>query len=86
MTVAEKPGVSIASEIFKRQLEFSKKLRQEPLKSRKDRLKKLRTWIHANRSRIHEAAYQDFRKAPQEVDGIEIFHVLNEIKLALGNV
>jgi aldehyde dehydrogenase (NAD+) len=86
MTVAEKSEVSVVSDIFKRQREFSKKLREEPLKSRKDRLRKLRAWIHANRSRVHDAAYQDFRKAPQEIDGIEIFHVLNEIKLALENL
>jgi aldehyde dehydrogenase (NAD+) len=60
--------------------------RNEPLKKRKERLEKLRLWIHANRSKIQKAAYEDFRKAPQEVDSIEIFHVLNELKLALQNL
>ena len=86
MTIAEKPVLTPVAEIFRKQKEFSQKLRKEPVSHRKTRLQKLRSWIHANRSRIHEAAYNDFKKAPQEVDGIEIFHVLNEIKLALANL
>lgn len=61
-------------------------LRVEPIKNRKERLSKLRSWIHANRSSIHEAMHSDFRKAAVEVDAIEIFHVLNEIKLASDNL
>lgn len=61
-------------------------LRVEPIKNRRERLASLRKWIHANRSAIHEAMHADFRKAPVEVDAIEIFHVLNEIKLAAGNL
>jgi len=57
-------------------------LRKEPIQNRKDRLKKLRNWIHANRPAIHEAMYNDFRKPAVEVDGVELFHVLNEIKYA----
>jgi aldehyde dehydrogenase (NAD+) len=60
--------------------------RKEPVKRRKERLQKLRQWIHANRTSIHQAMYNDFRKAATEVDAIEIFHVLNEIKLALENL
>lgn len=61
-------------------------LRKEPLTNRVNRLRQLRHWIHANRSRIHEAAYADFKKPPVEVDGTEIFHVLNEIKLAIDHL
>ena len=61
-------------------------LRKEPLARRIDRLKKLRKWIHANRSLIHEATYNDFRKPALEVDGVEIFHVLNEIQHAINNL
>lgn len=86
MTIAEKPVLNPVTEVFRKQQAFSKKLRAEPLSNRKERLQKLRSWIHANRPRIHEAAYNDFQKPPQEVDGIEIFHVLNEIKLALANI
>ncbi len=64
----------------------SKELRIESVGTRKIRLNNLRKWIHANRSKIHEAMFADFRKAPVEVDAIEIFHVLNEIKLALDEL
>lgn len=86
MTIAEKTILDPVTEIFWKQREFSKMLKTEVPGDRKKRLQKLRTWIHANRSRIHEAAFNDFSKPAQEVDGIEIFHVLNEIKLALANV
>jgi len=61
-------------------------LRKEPLQHRKERLIRLRNWIHANRQQIHEAAYADFRKPSAEVDGVEIFHVLNEIHQALSSL
>jgi aldehyde dehydrogenase (NAD+) len=64
----------------------SESLRTEPVKARKERLNKLRAWIHANRTSIHEAMHADFKKNPVEVDAIEIFHVLNEIKLAVNNL
>ncbi|HEY3404543.1 MAG TPA: aldehyde dehydrogenase family protein [Ohtaekwangia sp.] len=71
---------------FQRLKKNQSNLRKEPLQNRKARLIKLRNWIHANRQRIHEAAFADFRKASAEVDGVEIFHVLSEIKLALSNL
>ena len=61
-------------------------LRTESLSHRKMRLKKLRRWIHTNRPAIHQAVYNDFRKTASEVDGVEIFHVLNEIKHALQHL
>src|SRR5687767_6502834 len=61
-------------------------LRTEPVKNRIQRLSSLRKWIHANRTAIHKAMHDDFSKAPLEVDAIEIFHVLNEIKLATDNL
>lgn len=62
------------------------KVKAEPFGNRLQRLQKLRHWIHNNRKAIHEAMFNDFRKAAVEVDSIEIFHVLNEIKLALQNL
>jgi aldehyde dehydrogenase (NAD+) len=61
-------------------------LRTEPIKHRKNRLQNLKNWIHANRSAIHQAIYNDFKKPAAEVDGAEIFHVLSEIKLALSKL
>lgn len=62
------------------------KLKDQPIKHRIDRLEKLRQWIHSHREAVHEAMYNDFRKASVEVDGIELFHVLNEIKVAINNL
>jgi aldehyde dehydrogenase (NAD+) len=81
--VTEKEVASPLKETFARLKERSLTLRTEPLINRKQRLQKLRAWIHENRKAIHQAMHADFRKAPQEVDAIEIFHVLSEIKLAL---
>ncbi len=61
-------------------------LRAEPVARRRERLQKLRAWIQHNRHLIHEAMFNDFRKPSLEVDAIEIFHVLNEIRLALNNL
>jgi aldehyde dehydrogenase (NAD+) len=58
-------------------------LRVEPISERKKRLAALRRWIHRNRTQIHEAVYADFRKPSVETDASEIFHVLNEIKVAV---
>lgn len=73
-------------EVFLRMKESSLSMRKEDIGQRKDRLQKLRNWIHLNRAALHEAMYADFRKNPTEVDAIEIFHVLSEIKQALDNV
>jgi len=74
------------SQIFENQRKASLTLRTESLSNRKERLIKIRNWIHKHRSDIHQAMHADFSKAPVEVDGIEIFHVLNEIKHTLGNL
>lgn len=57
-------------------------LRAEPVRERQKRLSALRRWIVRNRSEIHQAVYRDFRKPAMETDAIEVFHVLNEIKVA----
>ena len=80
------PMTSTWENVFQEQKQFTRHLRVESLAERKNRLEKLRKWIHDNRSRIHQAMYDDFRKAALEVDAIEIFHVLNEIKQALSHL
>jgi len=79
-------GVKLINEAFWRHKEFTHILRTEPVERRKERLRKLRSWVHANRPAIHDAMYADFKKNATEVDGIEIFHVLAEIKHALDNL
>lgn len=61
-------------------------LRVEPLGERKKRLLALRKWIVQNRARIHEALYADLRKPAAEADASEVFHILNEIKVALRSL
>ncbi len=85
-TIQEKTVSSSLESTFEAQKGNLYNLRKEPVQKRKERLKKLRNWIHANRSAIHEAMYNDFRKPAVEVDGVELFHVLNEIKYASDNL
>lgn len=80
----------LITEQLERAFAFQKKglpqLFREPVKRRKERLAALRSWIHRNRASIHQAMHDDFRKPAAEVDGIEIFHVLSEIKFALSHL
>lgn len=79
-------GQQRISVLFQQQRMRSLELRTESNSIRKERLQKLRRWIKQNRSRICDAAFNDFRKPSAEVDAIEIFHVLNEIRLALKSL
>lgn len=84
-TVSSPAVISPASD-FSRHQAAAKSLRTEPIQNRRARLEKLRTWIHGHRRDIQEAMYADFRKNPTEVDAIEIYHVLAELKHALDNL
>ncbi len=46
----------------------------------------MRKWIHVHRTKIQDAVFADFRKPSMETDATEIFHVLNEIKVALRSL
>jgi len=85
-SLVDSPLETALMEVFHKQQNKIKELRTESKGNRIERLKKLRNWIHANRSHIHEAMYADFKKHPVEVDGIEVFHVLSEIKTAISNL
>lgn len=80
------PQESFLKENFILLKQKSQTLKTEPIAMRKDRLRKIRDWILANRSAIQEAMYADFRKHPAEVDAIELFSVLSEIRNALVNL
>jgi aldehyde dehydrogenase (NAD+) len=77
---------SLLTEGFLLQKQKIQDRRTEPISNRRQRLKKLRGWIHNNRTAIQDAVYADFRRNPLETDGIEIFNVLSEIKHALSNL
>ena len=61
-------------------------LRAEPVAERRKRLLALRNWIRHNRKQIQDAALADFQKPSMETDATEIFHVLNEIQVALKSL
>jgi len=84
--IGENPRIDTLAKAFHGQRQFVQRLQNEPTKARKKRLKSLREWLHGNRPVIHAAMYADFRKNPAEVDGIEIYHVLAEIRHALKNL
>lgn len=72
--------------VFKQLELHTPALRTASIKSRKELLLRIRAWIRLNRQSIHEAVYADFKKPSAEVDGTEVFHVLNEIQYALANL
>ncbi|HMG93003.1 MAG TPA: aldehyde dehydrogenase family protein [Chryseolinea sp.] len=86
VALEEKQGLDLINEAFSRQKKEVASLRIEPIANRKARLVKLRDWIHANRKAIHAAMYSDFQKNPTEVDTLELYHVLGEIKHTLTNL
>lgn len=83
LTIDTSPSVQ---DVFDRCCQAVPSLKMEPITTRKSRLSALRKWIHANRSRIHQAVFDDFRKPSMEADATEIFHVLNEIKAAMSSL
>jgi aldehyde dehydrogenase (NAD+) len=86
VVLEEKQDLDLMNEAFSRHKKEVAALRLEPIVKRKARLARLRDWIHANRTAIHEAMYSDFQKNPTEVDTIELYHVLAEIKCAMTNL
>jgi aldehyde dehydrogenase (NAD+) len=73
-------------EVFLKQSKKAILLRQESYGLRIDRLKKIRTWILANKAEIRDAVYNDFKKPGFEADLSETFVVLADINLALKNL
>jgi aldehyde dehydrogenase (NAD+) len=71
---------------FRMQQKQSKLNRLSTYKERLSKLKKLESWIKANRDQIKEAVFKDFRKPPEEVDMTEIFAVLGDINYNLKHL
>lgn len=72
--------------LLTKQKTYTRHLRLEKAKDRKKKLKKLRSWILENRSKIQVAIYEDFKKSAEEVDISEIYPVLTEIRVAINNL
>src|SRR5881394_3595016 len=74
------------STLFDSVAKRSRMLRTEKLSARIDRLRRLRDWTLANRVRIQEAMFADFRKPAMEVEVSEIFTVVADLNHALRNL
>jgi aldehyde dehydrogenase (NAD+) len=72
--------------VFQRQQKNSLTLRLQPIKERKKLLREFSQFILANKKRIEEAVYADFKKPKLEVDLSEIYPVLSEIRHAIENL
>lgn len=81
------PGAAAApseiQRVFERQRETAIRLRTSTAQERIMRIQRLYDAVMAHRTQIHEAAYQDFKKPPAEVDLAEIMPVLSEAKQAM---
>ncbi len=84
--VMEKTGTQEIQNLFQRHRKKSLLLREEPLKMRKEKLKKLENWLMANQENLQKAVHSDFRKPPFEVTSTELFPVLGEIRHAIENL
>ncbi len=83
---AELATILPLTQVFEKQKARSLSLRKEPLKERIVRLRKLETWVHANRERIKNAVHDDFQKPLLEVDTSEIYPVLTELRHTLKHL
>ena len=83
---AELATILPLTQVFEKQKARSLSLRKEPLKERIVRLRKLETWVHANRERIKNAVHDDFHKPLLEVDTSEIYPVLTELRHTLKHL
>src|SRR4051812_40071554 len=84
--VAEKREIGLLQSLFGKQKKKSIQLREESVKNRKARLKKLEAWLVANEEGLQQAVYNDFRKPFFEVTSTELFPVLAEIRYAIEHL
>ncbi|MDH5599267.1 MAG: aldehyde dehydrogenase family protein, partial [Cyclobacteriaceae bacterium] len=72
--------------LFNTQQAHAVQLRIEPLRNRKERLKKLLSWVLNHEKEIKDALRKDLGKPEMESDVSEIFPVISEIRMALANI
>ena len=73
-------------EIFASQQAYRWSLGQTTAKQRIAKLKGIHQWICDNKKPIQEALYADFRRAAAEVDGLDIYPTIKEVKHAIRNL
>ena len=90
MTIQQKSYVETPKKeitrIFNLQRENQFNIGRTTAKERKAKLKKLHEAVLKYRSEIKEALYQDYRKHPAEVDLVEIYPIVSQIKHARKNL
>ncbi len=84
--VAEMQNTAQIDRIFRLQKKRSQELRQEAISVRKNKLKRLSTWLFANRERVKQAVHQDFNKPLLEVDTTELYPIIAEIRHVLSHL
>ena len=84
--VVEKQDTAQIDRVFRLQRKRSIELRQEAISVRKVRLKRLSTWLFANRERVKQAVHQDFKKPLLEVDTTELYPIIAEIRHVLSHL
>lgn len=72
--------------IFNLQKANQQKVANTGCRQRKAKLEKLRQVILKNREQIREALYKDFRKPASEVDIIETYKTISDIKYAIAHL
>lgn len=83
---AESAAISDIRRVFDAQRETALRLRTSTAAERIAKLKRLKEALLANTEALYEAAWQDFKKPPIEVDLTEIMPVVAEINDAVRNV
>jgi aldehyde dehydrogenase (NAD+) len=72
--------------LFEQHKQRSILLRSSTIKERLKKLRKLRAWILANRSRIQEAVFKDLHKSAEEADISEIYVVTSALNKTIRNL
>lgn len=73
-------------EIFELQRKHVKEIKNSTVEERIEKLNKISNWIFANRLKINEALYADFKKPYAETDLSEIYPILSEIRHIKSNL
>lgn len=83
---SENDSLEHITSIFQQQRDNLQNLKNETVKTRIKKLKKLRKTILAWREKIQQAIAADFKRPPTETDVVEIFPTVSEIKHLIHHI
>lgn len=86
MDITVTDTLSQIGQVFSAQRNHMTALRSEPLKQRKERIRRLGQWIKSSRHLIHQALYADLHKPSAEADATEIVPALTEVQHSLAHL